>query len=454
MKQLFKLTWSEFLRMLRAPSSLYFFLGVLGFLGFIFRVTSTWQVSLFVDFAYLIIPLFFVPLAATLISGERESGFAGVLFTHPISMAQYYVAKFLALLLVAGLYLLVLIPFDLLIITYAGPGWAVEILRHVGWTLIAASFAAALGLLISTALGRRATLPSISLGFAMALLLVFGPFLTVQYLGAFDPSTVSTVLALMHVSPLMSAMDAFGSHGLVMAQPLYPLLLSIFLAVFLLLAGLTIYRRLQSPEGWEAHMAVRVGTLAAVVAIVVVAPLVPPYDYTATEVRGGNSVDFGVLSYRVGITPGLSPGPFLVGTEVEGAVRLSIASGEPEPVLIEAVSLYWESEYLTFNVTSAQFTSVVVPADLDPDPMNRESITLSVPIRIAVLRARTLGPSFSSSVPVLMRLEADGLSYVLQTNFGAVGPEYNRDTAWLVVAFLVGVAAAGRAIGLVRRRRR
>lgn len=446
MKQLFKLTWSEFLRMLRAPSSLYFFLGVLGFLGFIFWLTSTWQVSLFVDFAYLIIPLFFVPLAATLISGERESGFAGVLFTHPISMAQYYVAKFLALLLVAGLYLLVLIPFDLLIITYAGPGWAVEILRHVGWTLIAASFATALGLLISTALGRRATLPSISLGFAMALLLVFGPFLTVQYLGAFDPSTVNTVLALMHVSPLMSAMDAFGSHGLVMAQPLYPLLLSIFLAVFLLLAGLTIYRRLQSPEGWEAHMAVRVGTLAVVVAVLVVVPLVPPYDYTTPEVSGSNCVEFGTLFYCSGISGPDDPDLYLVGTEVEGLVRLSIDNDGPEPILIQAVSVHWESQYLAFNATSVQFTSVMVPS--------QDGIRLTVPVRITILRSQTLGPSFFDYVPILIELEADGQSHRQRESFSAVGPEYNRDTAWLVVAFLVGVAAAGRAIGLVRRRRR
>ena len=449
---LLQLTWSEFLRMLRAPPSLYFFLGVLGFLGFIFFLMSAFQVVIFLDLAYLYLPLFFLPLAATLISKERESGFASVLFTHPISMGQHYLSKFLALVLIVGLYLLALLPYDVLIVAFAGPGWVVEILRRIAWTLITASFAIALGLLISAGLGRRATLPAVSLGFAMALILAWGPFLAIQYIGVFPPSAFDTALAVIHVSPLMGAMDAFRSHGLVVAQPLHSLMLSIFLAVFLLLAGLTIYRRLQSPVGWEAHMAVRVGSFAAVVVVLVVAPLVPPYDYTTRELSGDDCVDFGGLFYcpRIG---GPGRGPHLVGTEVEASIVLSIDNGAPEPVLIQAVSLHWESEYLAFNVTSVQFTSVVVPADPDPDPMNRESVTLSFPVRIAVLRARALGPSFFESVPVLMELEVDGLTHRHETSLSAVGPEYNRDTAWLVVVGLAAVAVGGRAAGRARRRR-
>ncbi len=442
---LLQLTWSEFLRMLRAPASLYFFLGAMGFLGFVFFVMSAFQVAIFLDLAYLYLPLFFLPLAATLITKERESGFASILFTHPISMRQHYLSKFLALLLIVGVYILALLPYDVLIVAFAGPGWAVEILARIAWALITASFVIALGLLISAVLGRRATLPSVSLGFAMALVLAWGPFLGVQYMGAFAPSAIDTVLALLHISPLMGAMDAFRSHGLVVAQPLYSLLLSAALAAFLLLAGLTIYKRLQSPEGWETHMAVRAGTLAAVVAVLVVAPLIPPYDYTTPEVSGSNCVEFADLFYCSGISAP-DPGSYLVGTEVEGLVRLSIDNDGAEPVLIDAVSLHWESEYLAFNATSVQFTSVVVPA--------QDSIRLSVPVKIAILRARALGPSFFEYVPVVMELETDRLTHRLDESFPAVGLEYNRDTAWLVLVGLAALAAGGRALSGARRRRR
>ncbi len=441
---LIQLTWSEFLRMLRSPASLYFFLGAMAFLGFVFVVMSSFRISIFLDFAYLYYPLFFLPLAATLISKERESGFASVLFTHPISMAQHYLSKFLALLLIVGVYVLALLPYNVLIVVFAGPGWAVEILRRIAWTLITASFAIALGLLISAALGRRATLPSVSLGFALALVLAWGPFLGIQYLGAFGPSTIDAVLALLHISPLMGAMDAFRSHGLIVAQPLYPLLVSASLSAFLVLAGLVIYRRLQSPEGWEAHMAVRAGSLVAVVAVLVVAPLVPPYDYTFPKLSGDNCVVFGDLEYCPGLS-GPASASYLVGTEVEGSIRTFISNEGAEPALSMAVTVYWESEYLAFNATSVQFTSVEVPA--------QASVVFSVPVKIAILRARTLGPSFINVVPVAMELEVDGLSHPIDESFTAIPLEYNRDTGWLVLMALATVAVGGRVLGRARRRR-
>ncbi len=192
-------------------------------------------------------------------------------------------------------------------------------------------------------------------------------------------------------------------------------------------------------------MAVRAGTLAAVVAVLVVAPLIPPYDYTTPEVSGSNCVEFAGLFYCPRISaPG--PGSYLVGTEVEGLVRLSIDNDGAEPVLIPAVAVHWESEYLAFNATSVQFTSVAVPA--------QDSVRLSVPVKIAILRARALGPSFVEYVPVVMDLEADGLTHRFDESFPASGLEYNQDTGWLVLMALAAVAMGGRVLGRARRRRR
>ena len=198
-------------------------------------------------------------------------------------------------------------------------------------------------------------------------------------------------------------------------------------------------------------MAVRAGSLVFVVAVLVVAPLLPPYDYTTPQVSGDNCVDHGGLFYSAGIQGPL--GSNLVGTEVEGLVVLTIDNGAPEPVLVQAVSLHWESEYLAFNVTSAQFTSVIIPPYLGTDPDATEGIRLSVPVKISILRARTLGPSFSNYVPVVMELEADGLSHRQDESFPAVPLEYNTDTGWLVLVALAAVAVGGRALGRARGRR-
>ncbi len=441
---LLQLTWSEFLRMLRAPASLYFFLGAMGFLGFVFFVMSTFRVAIFLDLAYLFLPLFFLPLAATLITKERESGFASVLFTHPISMGQHYLSKFLALLLIVGAYLLALLPYNVLIVALAGRGWALEILGRAGWTVILASFAIALGLLISAGLGRRATLPSVSVGFAVALILVLGPFFVLQYLAAFPPGTSDTVLSLLHVSPLMGAMDTFRSHGLTLANPLSPLLLSVALAAFLLVGGLLIYVRLQSPEGWEARIPLRAGAFIGVVGVLLTVPLIPPFEYSSAEQGPQDSCAIiGTLEYCTQIS--YEQGPQFPGVEHEGSVRTFILNREPEPALIASLSVRWQSEYVRFNATSVRYTSVAVPPDSG-------EVTLETPVRITILRASSLG-SRTDPVPVFVELEVDGQGFVNQESVLTDGREYDANIAWLIVGVIAAVAVGGRALGRMRRGR-
>lgn len=440
--------------MVRAPSSLYFFLGTIGLLGFIYWLTCVWAVALFVDFAYVTLPVFFLAIGSTLISRERESGFSGILFTHPIDSSQHYAAKLLSLELLAGLYLLALVPFDLQIVYFGGPGWIGEILLRVGWTLLTAFFVGALGLLISASLGRRATLPSVSLGFAAAMILVFGPFLFVQYLSALDPSVVPSVLALLHVSPVMGAMDLFHSYGLVLTEPLLVPLVTGSLAVFLALAGFLVYARFQSPEGWEAPAGVRVGIPVLVLAVLIVTPLAVPFAYENPEASGGsNSVPFGDLLLYIG---GFSPGAVgvRVGDTFDALLNISLSNSWSAPVTVDRLGLSWRSDYFEFNVSTAELGPFGVP----PVALGEE-VHIAVLVRVTALRVAALGSSeYLGFTPIVIGIqgEAQGATLTYQyddLSLHAVGPDYNRDVAWLVVGFLALAALGLRSLGRVRRRK-
>jgi ABC-type transport system involved in multi-copper enzyme maturation permease subunit len=452
LKSLLYLTWAEFLQLLHAPYTLYFYLGLIGFLGFVFWLLSTWMVAAFLDFVYLFLPLFFLALATPQISRDRESGFSSILFTHPISKGEYYIAKFLSLHLVLAIYLLTLVPFNAVIILYGGAGWLAEILRRIVWAFIETAFAVALGLFISAAMGRRATVPSVSLGFVVALSLAFGPFLAFQYFNALDPSFLPIALGLLHISPLTAAMDSLGSHGLALNEPLGPVLLSGFLIPFLFLAGVQIYRRLQSPEGWELTSIKRVAVVGAVLAILLGSSLVPDFEYTIPQISGSNCTTWRELEYCM-FSIGIGPEGPMVGSSIDTVIRVSIFNPNIAPSVIPFMSLRWHSEYVSFNRTSADFVSILVPAAHDPDPSVSESVRIDIPVRISILRSRVLGsPPFGSTVPYILTIELSDFEFSIQGFIPVTAPPYNRDTAWGVVGGIVAIALTLWVVGMVRRR--
>jgi ABC-type transport system involved in multi-copper enzyme maturation permease subunit len=449
------LTRAEFSRIVRAPAGLYFFVGAIAFLGLFYWFLATYRVAYFLDLAYATLPVFFLAIGSTLISKERESGFMGILFTHPIESSQHYFAKILSIELLAGLYLAALVPFDVLIVYFAGPGWVTRILARAGWTLLTTFFVGSLALFISTALGRRATLPSVSLGFVVAMVLVWSPFLVLQYLGTFDPSIVPRILALLRISPTMGAMDLFRSEGLLLSQPMLPILVTGVLTVFLTLVGLLVYTRLQGPEGWEVPRRVRIAVSTLVLVVLVATPLAAPFVYeTPLEWGGGNTTTFGDLLFHIGsLRP--TAGEPRVGTSFDALLRISAQNGGPTAVTLNRFDLSWRSEYFDFNVTSVELGPATVP----PVSTN-QSLEMTIPIRMTALFTAALGTGqfFASPTPVLIELRAESQGSVFtwrsaDQSLRPQGPEYNRDIAWLLVASLSMGALGLRAIARVRRRK-
>src|SRR5216110_2213572 len=159
------LALTDLRRQLGSPHSAITFVGSIVFVGFLFWLLAGFSIDHFLNAAFLMVPILILAPATAAITSDREVGYASILFTYPVTATRYYAAKFLALHLLLGVYLLLLVPFLAIIVLYAGMGWLGDLGRFAGWAVVETSFVAALGLFLSASFGRRATVASSYIGF-------------------------------------------------------------------------------------------------------------------------------------------------------------------------------------------------------------------------------------------------------------------------------------------------
>src|SRR5213592_3733092 len=147
------LALTDLRRQLGSPHSAITFVGSIVFVGFLFWLLAGFSIDHFLNAAFLMVPILILAPATASITSDREAGYASILFTYPVTATRYYAAKFLALHLLLGVYLLLLVPFLVLILLYAGMGWLGDLGRFAGWAVVETSFVAALGLFLSASFG-------------------------------------------------------------------------------------------------------------------------------------------------------------------------------------------------------------------------------------------------------------------------------------------------------------
>src|SRR5437016_13587866 len=106
------------------------------------------------------VPILILAPATASIASDRDAGYASILFTYPVTATRYYAAKFLALHLLLGVYLLLLVPFLAIIVLYGGGGWIGDIGRMAGWASLGTAFVTALCLFLSSSFGPRGDIAS------------------------------------------------------------------------------------------------------------------------------------------------------------------------------------------------------------------------------------------------------------------------------------------------------
>jgi len=148
------LALADLRRQLGSPHSAISFVGSIVFVGFLFWLLASFSIDHFLNAAFLMVPILILAPATASIASDRDAGYASILFTYPVTATRYYAAKFLALHLLLGVYLLLLVPFLAIVVLYGGVGWLGEIAIMAGWAILETSFVSALGLFLSASFGR------------------------------------------------------------------------------------------------------------------------------------------------------------------------------------------------------------------------------------------------------------------------------------------------------------
>jgi ABC-type transport system involved in multi-copper enzyme maturation permease subunit len=449
------LALTDLRRQLGSPHSAISFVGSILFVGILFWLLSGFAIDAFLNVAFLMMPMLILAPATAAIASDRETGYAGILFTYPVTSTRYYAAKFLALLLLLGVYLLLLIPFLALILLYAGMGWLGDIAKFAGWAILETSFVAALGLFLSASFGRRATVASAYIGFGLALLFVIGPWYIPYYLQSLPSETASWLLRFLHFSPVMAALDERGTATFVAENPLPAFVATLSVVLILVAFGLLVYRRFQSPEGWEVGRAKAVPIIALAVLLLLVVPALPGVSYgvNASSFSNSGCARQGVLQYCVSFQTG-SPGDGFgypsLGVPIEMRVAISVQNEDLAPVHLGRIALAWSSRFLDFNLTRKEFGPVDVPAS--------SGLMLNANVTALLLRLAsvTVFQGFPRMVAVPLELVVDGLRVEFPLAFAlsvSGGPILSRDWIWVVVGLEVALVLGRRLIRRTRKAR-
>lgn len=432
------LAFMDLRRQLGSPHSAISFVGSIVFVGILFWLMSGFAIDHFLNFAFLMMPLLILAPAMASITSDREAGYAGILFTYPVTATRYYAAKFLAFHLLLAVHFLLLAPYLAIILLYGGVGWAVDIARFAGWAVLETSFVSALGLFLSASFGRRAATASTYVGFGLALVFVIGPWYLPFYIVSQDPETAALHLRSLHFSPLMAALDQLGTSLLVADDPLPAFAATVSVIVGLVVLGLFVYRRLQSPEGWEVGRAKAASVVGLGIVLLLAVPMIPSIAYTTLPSSFGTSgcVQTSTVEYCTGfqrVTSGNFTYPRL-GETFQAQLTLSVFSEYPAPVTIEEIVLSWSSRFFSFNVTRAEFGPVDLPADPGPNETSGAFFSRNVTMTALRIKTLTFHEEFSTAfgwIPI--RIVADGTPIHFDTAMTAVGPVFNRDLVWVVL---------------------
>jgi len=431
------LALTDLRRQLGSPHSAITFVGSIVFVGFLFWLLAGFSIDHFLNAAFLMVPILILAPATAAITSDREVGYASILFTYPVTATRYYAAKFLALHLLLGVYLLLLVPFLAIIVLYGGVGWIGDIGRMAGWATLETAFVSALGLFLSASFGRRAAMASAYIGFGLALVFIIGPWFLPYYVMAMPPETASLGMRVLHFSPMMAALDATGTGLLVAENPLPAFLATLAVVVILVALGLLVYRRFQSAEGWEVGRAKAAPVVALGIVLLLALPVFPGMSYTEFPDSYGTQscVMASMLQYCVSFeTPQeIGSPPPSIGSRIQAQMVVSLYNDQPVNITVEKIVVRWSSRFIDFNVTRAEFGPVAVPAK--PAPGQNGAAFFRLNVTAVPLRVRALPPykGFPGYALIPMELAADRTRVLFYNELSVSGPIFERNIVWIFV---------------------
>ncbi|HEV8359508.1 MAG TPA: ABC transporter permease [Candidatus Thermoplasmatota archaeon] len=309
--------------------------ALLTVLALVSVLASHAELRMYLFIAYVLVPLFTTASAAVLVSGDRQTGYAAVLHTAPVTPMAYLVAKFVAALVFSLFAIALTVPLLLLLALHAGAAALGTVVPYLGAGALLAVFGAALGLLISCSVGRRGLMPSAFAGLAAA----FGLALAPVFLLFLPPSLAQVGLQLARLSPVVAIYEGAPPAPRDWATPAglegYALV-GYFTAVMVAM-GFVVYTKLQNADGWDAPRGagIAAGLVAVVLMAAPLAALAPP---TPEPADAGQAAAFppapglGRVDVTLASLDGGPPAALAVGVPTTYRVVVERGPGSEEPL--------------------------------------------------------------------------------------------------------------------------
>jgi hypothetical protein len=256
--------------------------------------------------AYLVVPLAFIPLSAGIIASPRANRFVESVFTAPVERRDWFAAKVLVLLTLAGAYYLSLLPMMLVYVRYVGLPLLLYKFTMFAPGILVASIA--IGMLIGVLFIDRSVAAPAATG--MGILLLYAGLLPLQELMVAQGRGGSRTAHVALVSPAVLLKNALGfalAAGNIPSTTLGTWISFLFVVFATFVLATWVFLRAQGVETWEASRVQRWAITLAICAVFFFPMLFADSNYDKPAPAINNAPVLRGLSWRGSSSLGLTP---------------------------------------------------------------------------------------------------------------------------------------------------
>ena len=234
--------------------------------------------------AYFLVPLAFIPLAASVMASPRANRFVESLFTAPVERRHWFAAKVLVLLTLAAAYYVALLP--MLAVYLHHVPMPLLLRKFLVWTPCLLVASVACGTLVGVLfIGRSIAAPAAT---GMGVLMAYAALVPLQELMVARGNGATRIGRLALLSPAVLLKNALGFAlvtGTIPANRVstWASVAVVVLGAFALAAWS--FLRLQGVETWETNRRQRWTLTAAIAGLCVVPIAIADHDYEAAAPR-------------------------------------------------------------------------------------------------------------------------------------------------------------------------
>ncbi len=237
------------------------------------------DIAWYLTITYIFVPVLLLPVYVARTPAERQTRFALVLYTYPVSQQQYFFTRFITNILVGVAYVLVTLIFTLPLVYLGGPYWLNLLPSYLALSGGVIAATSAMGLFLGTLLGGQKLSVAAFIGFLVSAVAFAGTRI-IRFAETVEPPAAATViLRLLHILPTVPAAGLLPLGSVpVQGDKLVRLAILPGLTIGFLYLAHRSYVGLQGPEGWNVPRT-RVAFFSIVAIGLLLSPAMLPVEY-------------------------------------------------------------------------------------------------------------------------------------------------------------------------------